>query len=308
MKHFLKNILLATTIYLIGILLFVTFVHLIVERKFNFTLPDHNKYLIVGDSQPECAFNDSLINGFQNLSRSGEGYFYNYQKLKKIFSQNKIKAIFIEYSNDQIKKNMDKWIWGFDSMNNFFPLYSTWIDKKDVILLYKNNKKDFLKIISNSTRKNFFRILSFHYSYDQRYGKYRNLNKNKNENKIKAIERIKNKQHISHTNIDYLKKIVDLCNLNKVDIYFIRSPKHKYYSRENENILKRIKNEKFPNIDFLDFVNFPLDDSEFNDLTHLNYDGAKLFSKWFSYLINEGLLFKIEKQNFIDNEINKISK
>ena len=85
----------------------------------------------------------------------------------------------------------------------------------------------------------------------------------------------------------------------------VRSPQHKNISRSNEARLLRIKDEKFNNVEFLDFDKFPLQDDEYQDFGHLNYKGAKVFSQWFNELLKKGLLSKKNKSQFIASEIEK---
>ena len=44
-------------------------------------------------------------------------------------------------------------------------------------------------------------------------------------------------------------------------MYLVRSPQHKYYNRTNEKEFIKIRNEKFEDIEFLDFNDFPLNNT-----------------------------------------------
>ena len=57
--------------------------------------------------------------------------------------------------------------------------------------------------------------------------------------------------------------------------------------------------------EFLDFKEYPLTNSEFADLVHLNYNGAKIFSIWFNELLEKGILTKENKQQIIDTGMSK---
>ena len=56
-------------------------------------------------------------------------------------------------------------------------------------------------------------------------------------------------------------------------------------------------------LDYLDFSKFKLENKDFGDLDHLNYKGAKIFSVWFSSILEKGLIEAKEKETFIENEI-----
>jgi hypothetical protein len=311
MRTFLKKIISTLFIFIIGLLMFVFIVHYIVKYKSDFILNKENKFLVLGHSHSECAFNDSIIPNFKNLSKSGEAYFYTYQKVKKILSENKIDAVFIEFSNNVIHKYMDdEWIWGFEEMNNHFPWHSPFMDTSDIQLLLSKNNKDFLKVISTSTRHNFTTILSFDYSISEKYGSYKRLERNEIAELISKrktnVDSLAESTEISYYNIKYLEKIINFCESKNTKVYFVRSPQHSYYSRLNEEKLLAIKNKKFKNIEFLDFDNFPIQDEAYADFAHLNYKGAKVFSLWFNELIKKNLLSKPNKSEYIKMEIEKV--
>ena len=250
-----------------------------------------------------------LLAVIMKLSKSGEGYFYTYQKVKEVLSENKTDAIFVEYSNNVLEDGMNEWIWGYEKMNAYFPWHSPFMDKTDILFLYHKNPKDFPKVVSTSTRSNFTRILSFDYSIVKRYGGYeKTMESNvvadgKDEN---ATDRHpEKKQRLALEYLRYLKKIIDYCTDKNRKVYLVRSPQHKNISRSNEARLLRIKDEKFNNVEFLDFDKFPLQDDEYQDFGHLNYKGAKVFSQWFNELLKKGLLSKKNKSQFIASEIEK---
>ena len=67
-------------------LIFVAFIltSLLIDRNAKFSFKTPVKNVIFGHSHSECAYNDSLINNFKNLSQSRESYFYTFQKIKKV--------------------------------------------------------------------------------------------------------------------------------------------------------------------------------------------------------------------------------
>ena len=70
-----------------------------------------------------------------------------------------------------------------------------------------------------------------------------------------------------------------------------------------EKELVKLKNEKFNDVTFLDFNDFPLSNREFGDFTHVNYRGAKIFSLWFDVLLEKGLLTDINVNDSIKKYI-----
>jgi len=281
--------------------------------KGDFSFDANKEYLFVGHSHSECAFNDSIVEKSINLSLSGETYFYIYPKIKQVLIQNpNIKNVFIEYSNNQINKSMNNWIWDNTHISYRLPIYYPFMELKDIKLLLKKNRSGVIKASSKTYRRNLINILRFDYNYTKKIGSYRWLERNKTDSLIEIIlneKHLTNKKthnELSITNIEYLEKIIDFCKKQDVDIYLIRSPQHKFYNRENEKIFVNLRKEKFRNIDFLDFNDFPLHNAEFGDFGHLNHKGAKIFSSWFNELLKKGLLSMENKSEFIISEMEQV--
>ncbi|MGS0525488.1 hypothetical protein ACU8V7_10110 [Zobellia nedashkovskayae] len=202
---------------------------------------------------------------------------------------------------------MNDWIWGYEKMNKFLPWHSPFMSTEDLKFLFQKNNDDFIRVISSSTLKNFIRILTFDYSIGKKFGGYRKMEK------ISTVEELKiNAEHnpeiidnteISDSNIKYLQKMVDFCSRRNVNVYFIRSPQHRYYPRNNEEKLISIKIDKFKDIDLLDFDHFPLKAKYFADAGHLNTSGATIFSNWFNGLLQKGLLMQKSKEEFVKKRI-----
>src|SRR4051812_42187597 len=102
MKGFLLKFVLFISLSLLLLSSGVIVINRIIARNATREIQRSSKYIILGHSHPECAFNDSLISGFSNFASSGESYFYTYFKLKNITERNRnIEAVFIEFSNNQ---------------------------------------------------------------------------------------------------------------------------------------------------------------------------------------------------------------
>jgi len=275
-------------------------------NKASFNIDESIKYIVLGHSHSECALNDSLINNFKNFSASGESYFYTFNKAKKLLKQNKnLDVIFIELSNNQIIKKNNKWIWGNEYLSERYHKYAPFMSGNDHLLLFKNNYRGFVNSLSISINDNFKRIYKSDYNYSENIGGYLYLERNKMDSLVVAYEQGVNKEieindELSLANIAYLRNLIDLCIENDKKVFLIRSPQHKYLaSLKNEAIFMKLKDSLFSDIEFLDFNNFNLSNSEFGDFGHLNYKGAKKFSKWFNKLLADDLLNKKDKKEFV---------
>jgi hypothetical protein len=275
----------------------------------DFKLKSNPHYIVLGHSHPECAFNDTIISNLVNLSESGESYYYTFQKTKKILEQNKsIKIVFIEFTNNQISEIMNDWIWGMDNISNKYSKLSPFINLEDKLLLLNNNPSNFVHGISLSLRYSLPRILKNNFDYTKSIGAYRYLIRDKTDslivNQNKKILKNKSYNKFSLKNIEYLDKIIKCCKKYSVKVYLIRSPLHqKYEGYNNEFQFEKLLSSKYSGIEFLDFSKFPLKNTEFGDLEHLNYRGSTKFSIWFNDLIKKGVLNQRNKQQFIDLEM-----
>jgi len=287
----------------VSLLVLVIFIpNYLVDKESKFYIQHSSKIVLFGHSHPECAFNDTLISNFKNLSHSAESYFYTYQKIKKVLSQNpQIETVLIEYSNNQIDEKMNDWTWGYEYMSNMFPQYVSFMDKSDIDLLIDNNPKDLMNCMSISTRKNLIRLFTWNYDFSDGLGGYLRLNKVSKE----TNDAVSNKSaNISSVNVEYLQKIIVYCHAQHKKVFLVRSPLHKKYEYlKNEKDFTRIRNEKFSDVDFLDFNKFPLNKEDFADYGHLNYSGSTKFSKWFNTMVNSGLLLNKNKQALIDKSL-----
>ncbi len=321
MKKFIQK----TIIFLVIGALFIGSLFLstltIIKKKSNFTLKAPVKNVIFGHSHPTYAFNDSLINDFKNLAQSAQSNFYSFIKVRNVLLNNSsIETVFIEFTNNQISEIMDSWTWSDANISDRLPHYLPLMNKDEIQLLYEKNSKAFLSSSSKSFRINLINILSNNFDYtSSKIGGYKSLTRStvdsilsdELKNNTPNINESYNELSLSYNklsliNLEYLEKTIDFCTDNKIKVYLIRSPQHKkYQGLRNEKEFIKIRNERFKSIEFLDFNNFPISNSHFGDLDHLNAKGAKIFSNWFNELMQKGLLTEENKQMFINHEIEK---
>lgn len=290
----------------------------IINDKVVFSLKEDINRAIIGHSHSETAFNDSLINNFKNLSRSGESYYYSYHRLKKILEDNSsIDTLFVEFTNNQIVSSRDSWIWGDKYLETRYPYLEPFINLKDQWLLLNENPIVFSKEFINAQKNSYNRIIKGNYSYSPKMtiGAYNSIKFTKADSLSKNLSPVvdfglTDDIQLSELNLQYLDKIIQYCNSNDVVVILLRSPLHySYQGLKNENVFQKIRLERFPNVDFLDFRKFPVNNKGFGDLEHLNFEGANSFSLFFNELLMTDKLFsKNEKQGYIDEKIARYNK
>jgi hypothetical protein len=182
----------------------------------------------------------------------------------------------------------------------------------DDLMLFKNNPSAYTNALSLSIRKKSTRIFENDLNFSTKIGGYLYLDRDKTDSIINSMISLKQtassvipvKINISEANLSYLDDIIEFCKKNDRKIILIRSPQHKEYSGyKNEEKYMEIVKSRYADIEYLDFSNFPLSNSKYGDLGHLNYKGAKIFSEWFASLLLNELLEKENKQDYIDGKM-----
>ena len=266
MKLFLRKIIVFIASFYIALLLIFFGSNYFISSKADFKLQPNINKIIIGNSQPECAYNDSLIHNFKNLARSGETYFYNYQKLKALIKQNpQIDTVFIEFSNANIFNREDQKIWQTSYLNHFFQDYSFLINTNSNYLLLLKNPRGFQKALLTALKQNSYRIATSNYNYKDSIGGYRYLKRQKAlaildtlNPQEPALKKLNNRQ-ISQHDLVYLDKIISLCKTNNIIPILIRSPFHPYFrAGQYEEDFQKVLKTRFKTLPFLDFKNFPL--------------------------------------------------
>lgn len=291
----------------------ILLVNFAMRRGHYFDMGRKAELLMVGDSHPECAFNDSIISHSANFSSSGESYFYGFLKVKMLLKKNpQVKTIFIEFNNGQIEKAMDENIWGDKHIDWRYPKYSAYMGIEEIGILMSHNWKTTVHAQFISLRDNvrFLVRRSKSLVYYGGWGAYHPLRHDGSQllaqyrnNRVDVLDSL---VETSPTNLLYLSKMIEFCRNRDVVVFLIRSPVHpKYRGLANEKTFQQVLQGQFAGVEFLDFVTFSADDTEFADLHHLNYKGAQRYSTLLESLLKNGLLNTDKKQDIIDREISK---
>jgi hypothetical protein len=313
MLRFFKQVLRFLFVLLLLILTIISYTNFKINNSGKFKLDKNIKHLFLGHSLPEGAFNDSLISNSKNLSQSGELFFYTYIKLKKILEENnQIENVFVEFTNNQITIDMEKWTKNKEQILYRVPKYAPVMKFEDYIYISSKNPKAFIQTVPLILKNNINFIIfnKNDYILNNDWGKYY-YNK---RNHIDSLITIKNSgklqiQDVSKftdINVKYLLKIVELCSIKNVNFFLTRCPVHKEYpGKVNETLFQNILKSNFSHIVFLDFLDFPIANDEFGDFDHLNYKGAKKFSMFFDSLLKKGINENFNSKLMIQNELLK---
>lgn len=310
----MKSFLLKCTAFIVLLLLVLVGIRVfIVWQKQNperYTLATSIENIVLGHSQPECGLNDSLIAHTQNLSQGGEAYFYTYTKLKKLIEVNPhLKTVYLSFSNNQLEKKMDEWTYDDLFINDKYPAYFFAMDLEEKKVLWKANPKAVLQSEQLLLKNNLVDLVKYKGKIrpETYWGNYLYLEREKTDSLIRVnyIQTIVKErgEGISEINLTYLKKIVDWCNEQNIQLLFYRTPMHPVLrSTYDEKAFDSIRKKHFSTIPFLDCIDFPLSNQEFGDFDHLNYKGARKFSTFFNQLVQQKITSELETKKIILSE------
>lgn len=317
MKLFILQSLVLFILFLACLLVLSSFSSNLIKKNATTVIDKRCESVILGHSHSECAYNDSLIKNFKNLSLSGDAYFYNFYRAKLVLSQNlSIKTVFIEFTNNQTTKSMDEWIFGKEGFERktAFPEISSFLSNTDMYWLFSKRPIEFINSFALSLNIKLSRLYTGNYNFNNAIGGYNFLVRNKTDSLLANVQTenqiIENASvETSNYNLKYLRLMIDFCKEKGAKVILVRSPIHKLWGNlKNEKQYQAIRQQNFSDCEFIDFADFPLKNSEFGDLSHLNYKGAKKFSFWFNQLMENELLNKLNKQAYIDSEIKKLKE
>ena len=119
---------------------------LFAKSTFDFTIDSDKNVLVLGNSHPECAINDSILPNYFNLAQSGSAYFYDYLKLREVVNHNpQIDTLIIGYSYGDLKESMNNWITDEDKIDYKMRTYLFLFNPQDYLTLFKASPLNTLK-------------------------------------------------------------------------------------------------------------------------------------------------------------------
>ncbi|MCX2745204.1 hypothetical protein OO013_15090 [Mangrovivirga sp. M17] len=245
---------------------------------------EQTNILIAGDSHTQKALNPSLFKSARNVSQPAEPYVITYWKLNRIFKSNIPDTLILAFTHhsisgfNDIKFSTNKWA-AKEMFNRSYSIERFAEIQNDVKIDW--HLKNIIKL------KN---ILLFpktnHHSNFIGKG-YNNFSKSDINDFKTAINRhFYNNDSIysfSKTSIEYLNKIIHLCNEKNVKIILVSPPVHeKYFNLIPDIYLKKFDSLKtsFKNqqISVFDQSDISLPESMYLNSDHLNSEGAVFFT------------------------------
>jgi hypothetical protein len=264
--------------------------------KFNLTkrrLPKGITTIIIGDSHGQCAFNDSIIKGSINISKSSQHYLYTYNILNYMVKYNpQIKEVILACSFHTFNEGINACVFDIKESSIEFPYYFSIIDNETKLKILLKNPIGIVMAIPAIYQNELSSIFVKNKSYSNEAfcGKYYpGTTTNHSEMNLKnAINRhyfklSKQENGFSSDQELFLFKIVDLCFKNRIKLFIVNTPISSEYRKNIPekfilhyySVINRLRNK----VIFWDFHSYNLRMNDFGDADHLNFSGAMKFSK-----------------------------
>lgn len=266
----------------------------------SFAISPEKKIVFLGDSHAEVGIDTAEIPGAYNFAQSGDPYFDQYFRLERLLKDNpQITTVLVTATPHSLARYGDERIFGDFTVSmvvpNALPIYT----KKEWMMYLERDGLRLAKFIFSkpmslakkaltpSKKAMMVRLGS------QQKSERRNLAKSiAHEKDLTATERLHGDDSVGNVRqVEYLRKIVDFTRSQGVRIIFLNLPIYNDDEFFDVPYFEALLKEKFSDVEFWDYADFPIPDNCRQDINHLNCWGAKIFSKELcSRMKKEGIL------------------
>jgi hypothetical protein len=289
MKIFIQRMLFFLLLFMVSFSLLVVLNYFLVNSEQMTTIKNRN-ILLLGDSNMQCAINDSIFKSAINLAASADSYFYSYLKLKRMVNSNSdIDTVLLSFSPHNLFEN--GWLLNDENIYSKIQTYYTIMDWDDFVFLFYRNPRAVVSSSSPIIKRTLLNTIKkiTNAKINAPLGGFLNLNRNilhEVQIKLKNGEplpffKIPNSFIVSTEEEEYLNKIISLCRIYKIKLYLINLPKRielLQYPKYGVNTFNKLYDSKYRDIDFIDCSNLELPDDNYGDFVHLNSKGSSQFS------------------------------
>lgn len=248
----------------------------------NFKIPADDHVVFVGNSQFEMAINDSTLTGCKNVAKSAKQYLFMRIDIENLIEQNpQIDTVFLVISPFSIRTSDADRSYEDQSYIESVTYYAPYLSYSDI---------QELPISMPFVKDLLFGGCLKYLASPQDCGGYiwntrddMNADKKKHERdenyeKAGTPTTVQNGNHITR---HQLALIGEICKKNNIKLIYLSTPnwdaQKKYDIAGFRQQVAEL--QKAHNADYWDFVDYPLADSCYADMTHLNWKGAIEFTK-----------------------------
>lgn len=272
--------------------------YIIAVKNVNGYQPEKNVSIcFIGDSHIQKAIDDKLVPNSKNHGLSAEQYLNSYYKIKLLLrNKQQLKKIYLGFSYHNLSAYSDEFTIGektaFVGSKYFFllPKKEQFNMLKSVEenrnTLLKNLVKELINTNLHKTEKLDF-IGFYQNKFDKSSANLKSINKRIRQQYYKNDKVIPFSEH----NLLYLKKIIELCKENNVELVIINSPLHPVYKSKipKEYIDFYTDFCKENKLKVLDFSDMKLsEDCYIFDGDHVSLKGSKVLTNHFIEVTRSG--------------------
>lgn len=293
----MRYLVIRISIFALAFILFISSMYIISDlylnhrKQYFLKLKSNINIVFAGDSNIECAINDSLIPNSVNIAQGGEAYLYTYVKLKSLLEYNKqIRTVFLGFSFHTLNQSRENsWLFEDEFVIEKNRFYNYLLGSQEKNLIFRTSPKIYVQGIRDYTFANFISVAKSYYSANMiNFGGYKFLVRDKLQENIE-LNRSK-PDSVFHFEegkyqIEYLIRISELCKENKIKLILLNAPKHITFTESfnyNKSDYGVAVSSILENDSLLDLSSLYFQDSCYGDVTHLNYKGARVFSELLS--------------------------
>lgn len=261
-----------------------------VLKKSTLYIPINKTVLVLGDSNAQNAFNDSVLTNYFNVSSLATSYLYSYAKLNQILEKNsQIDTVILAFSPHNVFQTIEhKWLLNPKNFNRNIPFYFSIMGYQEYIVFLENNPSVFFQALPTLVNVSFKNILKglMNKDIDLNYGSFGATDScvvDKAELHMRAMYRSKQNTVLSKIELSYIRKISDLCVQRRVKLILFNTPKTKIHLEITHQLQKPFYDcyaNQFSDIEFIDMVGCEIPATGFHDTYHLNKKGALQFSTY----------------------------
>jgi hypothetical protein len=263
------------------------------DRKTDWKLDPSVHTIIIGDSHTETALNDTLLSNTRNFSKSAETYIFSISKARAIIRDNHgIEKIIISFGYHNLAAENYSANYFDDWGIRFLSRYCYLMRIDELWNVVKSCSRNAVKKMNRcfSTMLSIVLTKSRHDAiHDPQYGGYYFLVRDKLEKDMARQDSLASAPpdefRASWIQQKYLNEIIELCRKYQIEPVLLNAPVHPYYRRftaRERDYYYRYVGDHLKGACLLDYSNLALPDSCYGDLTHLNYRGARVFSRIFN--------------------------
>ena len=229
-----------------------------------------------------------------NAGAEGQQLLYHAALQKMIFKRSRPKLIVLNIDESFLFKSDI----AYNRLHDLHPYYQDFKNELRPILGLNSSLINF-KLFFKSYRTNstLIHALRYHLSPQIDYKGYRPLDDKMTLDKVDTYKKTPSEkefiEEIDDFFVEALKNFISEAKQNNVKLLFVTSPNLIERDHSNNESLNRIKKiADLEGVPFLDFLNSPqyMNQLElFHDPSHLNDDGAKLFTSTMAHFINSNM-------------------